>query len=75
MDKAELLAVSEAMPKGRSSIVWEVESRTPFKRAWYHYPLNAFLFHALRLTLRLFSREAISKVRIPFADLYFLFAR
>jgi KDO2-lipid IV(A) lauroyltransferase len=75
LEKAELLAVSEAMPKGRSSIAWEVESRMPFKRAWYHYPLNAFLFHALRLTLRLFSREAISKVRIPFADLYFLFAR
>jgi len=54
---------------------WEVQYQNPSRRAWYHYPLNAFLFHALRLTLRIFSREAISRVRIPFADLYFLCAR
>ena len=54
---------------------WEVPYQSPSQRAWYHYPINAFLFHALRLTLRIFSREAISRVRIPFADLYFLCAR
>ncbi|MDH7500810.1 MAG: lysophospholipid acyltransferase family protein, partial [candidate division NC10 bacterium] len=75
MEKADFLSASEpALMKGRS-LTWEVEPQVPPRRAWYHYPLNAFLFHALRLTLRLFSREAISRVRIPFADLYFFFAQ
>lgn len=56
-------------------MAWEMKQEVSTRRTWYHYPLNAFLFHALRFTLRIFSREAISKVRIPFADLYFFFAR
>jgi len=75
MEKADLLSVSEPPLVDGRSLTWEVEPKASFRRAWYHYPLNAFLFHALRLTLRLFSREAISRVRIPFADLYFFFAR
>jgi len=75
MDKADLLSVAGPKLLRSKSLAWEAESKISFRRAWYHYPLNALLFHALRLTLRLFSREAISKVRIPFADLYFFFAR
>jgi len=75
MDKPDLLSYAEPKLLRSSSLAWEVEPKISYPRAWYHYPLNALLFHALRLTLRLFSREAISKVRIPFADLYFFFAR
>jgi len=73
--KADLLSMTRTGEKGKMALAWEVKPQASFKRAWYHYPVNAFLFHALRLTLRLFSRKAISKVRIPFADLYFLCAR
>ena len=75
MKKPDLLSVARPAPQGNGVSAWEVQYQNPFQRAWYHYPLNAFLFHALRLTLRIFSREAISQVRIPFADLYFFFAR
>ncbi len=75
MGKADLLSMTQTGAQEERPLAWEVKTQASFKRAWYHYPLNAFLFHALRLTLRIFSREAISKVRIPFADLYFLCAR
>jgi lauroyl/myristoyl acyltransferase len=75
MDEAHPLPAKWAEAPPRNSGLWEEGRREPTPRAWFHYPLNAFLFHALRLTLRLFPREAISRVRIPFADLYFLLAR
>lgn len=75
MEEADLLTVPKSSVPGSRAVPWEVKQEVPIQRAWYHYPVNAFLFHVLRLTLRLFSREAISKVRTPFADLYFFFAR